>query len=179
MISAPRRLAAVLLSRAVRHCSPERDEWGRAMLSELDFVDGDWNALSWAVGSSTTLCRHALPLRVRAWIGGLRERHGAPRLGRFGRTLVALLAGVAIAGGVLALCVCGLLPLMPVIFQGWESWHAPAAQWFVVLVIPEAAYLAAAGALWRHRKSMAAGILLGGFMLITHVVLHVTAAGAT
>ena len=52
-----RRLAGAIVSTAVRHATPESRDWGNAMLRELDFVEGDWAALSWAVGSAATLLK--------------------------------------------------------------------------------------------------------------------------
>jgi hypothetical protein len=53
-----RRLASVILAASVRWASPEVREWGKAMLREMDFVEGDWAALFWALGSATALFRH-------------------------------------------------------------------------------------------------------------------------
>ena len=52
-----RRLASAILTTAVRWASPGAREWGNAMLRELDFVEGDWAALFWALGSATAVFR--------------------------------------------------------------------------------------------------------------------------
>jgi hypothetical protein len=52
-----RRLALGILQMALRHASPRAQEWGQAMLRELDFVKGDWAALRWSVGSAASLFR--------------------------------------------------------------------------------------------------------------------------
>lgn len=53
-----RRLASAILTAAVRRASPGVREWGNAMLREMDFVEGDWSALFWALGSAIALFRH-------------------------------------------------------------------------------------------------------------------------
>jgi hypothetical protein len=54
-----RRLAFAILSTAVRRASPGLREWGNAMLREMDFIEGDWAALFWALGSATALFKHS------------------------------------------------------------------------------------------------------------------------
>ena len=66
-MGAPRRLAARLL-RGVLGLSPEEShDWARAMLAELEFIEGDWAALFWALGSATAILRHAAR-NWRSWI---------------------------------------------------------------------------------------------------------------
>jgi hypothetical protein len=50
-----RRLASAVLTTAIRHTSPRVREWGNAMLREMDFIENDWAALFWALGSATAL----------------------------------------------------------------------------------------------------------------------------
>jgi hypothetical protein len=54
-----RRLASAVLTAAVRHASPGVREWGTAMLREMDFVESDWAALLWAIGSVPVLFKHS------------------------------------------------------------------------------------------------------------------------
>jgi hypothetical protein len=63
---APRRLAASVLSAVRRRASFESESWATAMLHELEYVDGDWSALWWALGGATALFRHAAPRYLRA-----------------------------------------------------------------------------------------------------------------
>ena len=53
-----RRLASAILTASVRWASPGVRQWGNAMLHEMDFVEGDWAALFWALGSATALFKH-------------------------------------------------------------------------------------------------------------------------
>lgn len=110
-----RRLATGFLDAAVRYSSPDSKEWSNAMLRELDFVEGNWTAFCWALGSVTALCRHSVPLQVREWL----ERHyGSTReivVENIRKTVIAVLSGIVVAGGMLAICVGGLLYLMSVL----------------------------------------------------------------
>jgi hypothetical protein len=58
-MGAPRKLATGLLRAVLRLVPEESRQWATAMLHELDFVDGDWAALFWALGSVTAILRHA------------------------------------------------------------------------------------------------------------------------
>jgi hypothetical protein len=53
-----RRLASAILAGAFRHASQETQEWGNAMVREMDFIESDWAALFWAIGSATAILRH-------------------------------------------------------------------------------------------------------------------------
>ena len=52
-----RKLAFSILNRAVQHAPFESQEWGWAMLHEMEFVEGDWAALRWAIGGAFALTR--------------------------------------------------------------------------------------------------------------------------
>jgi hypothetical protein len=56
----PRRIAAALMRAALRFAPPAAAEWGRAMLLELHYVEGDWPALAWAIGGAGVLARQTL-----------------------------------------------------------------------------------------------------------------------
>lgn len=50
-----RSLALRTLNAAVRRTRPEFRDWGLAMLREMDFIENDWAALFWAIGSVKSL----------------------------------------------------------------------------------------------------------------------------
>jgi hypothetical protein len=56
-----RPFASAILRAAILRASPEGQQWGRAMLREMDFVEGDWAALRWAIGSVLSLLRGFRP----------------------------------------------------------------------------------------------------------------------
>ncbi len=45
-----RRLAERALETVVRRTSPEVREWAQAILREMEFIERDWEAVSWALG---------------------------------------------------------------------------------------------------------------------------------
>jgi hypothetical protein len=47
-----RRFALKILNVTVRLASPGARDWANAMSRELDFIENDWTALRWAVGST-------------------------------------------------------------------------------------------------------------------------------
>jgi hypothetical protein len=50
-----RRFATRTLEAVVRRARPGVREWGEAMLREMDFIESDWEALYWAIGSVRTV----------------------------------------------------------------------------------------------------------------------------
>jgi hypothetical protein len=50
-----RTLALKILHGVVRLAPPHATEWSLAMLCEVDFIENDWSALSWALGSTRLL----------------------------------------------------------------------------------------------------------------------------
>lgn len=55
-----RTLSTAILRGSLRHALPASQEWGQAMLRELDFVEGDAAALWWALGSAISLLKPRL-----------------------------------------------------------------------------------------------------------------------
>jgi hypothetical protein len=54
-MSTLRSLAVKILHGTVRLAPPHAREWSSAMLSEVDFIENNWSALSWALGSTRLL----------------------------------------------------------------------------------------------------------------------------
>jgi hypothetical protein len=52
-----RELGKTILAAAIQLAAPEPAEWGRAMLNEIDFVQGDLAAFWWAIGSTAAVLR--------------------------------------------------------------------------------------------------------------------------
>jgi hypothetical protein len=55
-----RRIAVGLLQAALRIAPPSAAEWGRAMLAELHYVEGDWSALAWAIGGTGVIAKQSV-----------------------------------------------------------------------------------------------------------------------
>ncbi len=176
-MSVARKLAYRLLNRVVRHASPDSQDWASAMLRELDFVEGDWGALVWALGSVTAVFRHSVPRQLRA---RLEKRFGAAQGGmlkNIRKMTAGMLLGVVIASVVLTISLLGFLSAVQVLFPEWHAGHTQFVEWLAFVVIPEAVFMAAVVALWRRKRSMAAGILLAAVMLMTHAIVHAVTRG--
>jgi len=96
-----RQAATVLLESAIRIAPPDTRDWGRAMRGELDYVEGSWAALMWALGGAGVLAKHAL---AALFIPGRRGQSVLPD-GIFAKRIS--LRRVALAGS--GACVLGAL----------------------------------------------------------------------
>ncbi|HEV2379902.1 MAG TPA: hypothetical protein VG206_08925 [Terriglobia bacterium] len=97
-----RQAAAVLLESAIRIAPPSAHEWGQAMRSELDHVEGHWEAIMWALGGAGVLAKHAL---AYLFMPGRRGQDMPPDGGLFAKN-ISLRGAVLVAGGG---CVLGAL----------------------------------------------------------------------
>src|ERR1700723_576811 len=62
-----RRLAVRISAKAVEKAKPRCKEWAEGLAREIEFVEGDWRALAWAIGSLRVLLRNPpKPLRNAA-----------------------------------------------------------------------------------------------------------------
>jgi hypothetical protein len=142
-MSAIRRLASRLLRAAARHSSSATQDWANAILRELDFIEGDWAALFWALGGAAAIFRHSVTRGVTAGI-------------------VLVLAVTSLA-----------LVLVRQLFYAFPAWDLGSMPWWVaMIVIPEIIFVVAVVALWRKRRSVATGILLSAIVLAVHFVVH-------
>lgn len=55
-----RQAAIVLLKCAVRIAPGDAREWGRGISEELNYVEGDWAAVMWALGGASVMGKQAL-----------------------------------------------------------------------------------------------------------------------
>jgi hypothetical protein len=170
-MSVTRRLALRLLHAVARHASPESQDWANAMLRELDFIENDWAALFWALGSTTAIFRHFIPRGLRSWFGKRLNRKETLMKESIGKKAVGVTSGIVIALAV-AGCAYGIVWLLFYLFPAWDL--GPMPWWLVVIVMPEIIFIVATVALWRKRRLMAVGILLSAVTLGTHFIIHVT-----
>src|SRR5277367_1976780 len=94
----PRKIAVWLLRAVLRYSADESREWASAMLQELEFIEGDWEALVWALGSTTAIFRNS-GRRIWVWLGrqfGYEEG----RMNDFQKRAIGVISGVGIAAGV-------------------------------------------------------------------------------
>jgi hypothetical protein len=167
-MGAPRKLAGALLRGVLRLAPDESRDWASAMLRELDFVEGDWAALLWALGSATAILRHAASV-WRVWL----NRKSMKETGMNNTGKKALGVGLGILSA-LALVGCALagLRIISILFPGLE--HSPWAYWLAILAIPETIFVVATVMLWRIRGPVAAGILAMALVVAMHVAVHLT-----
>ena len=52
-----RPLGISILKSAMRRAAPELQQWGDAMLNEMDAIESNWTAFRWALGSAAVLYR--------------------------------------------------------------------------------------------------------------------------
>ncbi len=120
------RISFFLMRAALRIAPASVQDWGRAMIAELDHVEGSWAALLWAVGGASVLARTALlslfsPTPARTGPGGA----GMARTTGMRRA----------ASATAAICVAGalLLFLLPTFRDGLEAALSP---WSVLFSQP-------------------------------------------
>jgi hypothetical protein len=171
-VSRIRTFARVVLNSLVKHSADETRSWGVAMLREMDFVESDWSALLWALGSARALCTLSVSQQWNAFLEGARRELSARALAR---RIPAMMLGIIMAAGILSLCMMALARLSHTLWLGPAYYKI--ADRFLFVIVPEAIYLISAAALWRQRKAIAVGILSAGGILIAHVIVHFATHG--
>ena len=171
-MSPTRKLASRLLRAVVRHSSSDSRDWASAMLGELDYIESDWAALFWALGSAGAIFRHSVPRGFRAWFGKRLHREEGLML-NIRKNAAGALSGVVLAVGVLV-GAFGLVRLLFVLFPVADLKRVQWAELLAVIVVPETIFIVAAVALWRKKRSMAVGIVMSAITLVAHVVVHLT-----
>jgi uncharacterized membrane protein len=167
-MGAPRTLAAKLLRAVVRLVPVETRDWAVAMLRELDFIEGDWAAFFWALGSTTAIVRHA----ANVWRGWLKQKMnkeaGMNNTGKKALGVgLGMLSALALVG-----CLFAGLRIIGILFPGLGLEHSGWAYWLAVMAIPEAIFVIATVMLWRRKGPLAAGILATGLAMALHVCVH-------
>jgi hypothetical protein len=176
-MGAAHNLAAKLL-RAMLHYAPaEQRAWVEAMLRELDFVEGEWAALFWALGCSAVIFRECL----REWgtwlwkqfanLFGIRSIQEENKMNSTGKKTIGVLSGMGIA---LALGVVAYL-LRYVIADMLKAVGVAPTMWshiFSVIVPTEVIVVVAAILLWRRKRAaVAVGLLVPAVLMGAHVVV--------
>jgi hypothetical protein len=172
-LSATRRLASRLLHAVARHASSDCQDWANAMLRELDFIENDWAALFWALGSTTAIFRQHSARGFKALFRKGSSREGE-QMNNIGKKAVGVVSGFVVAS-TLVLSAFGLLFLASILFPSLDLEHVEWTHWLTVIVIPEVIFIIAVVKLWNKRRSVAAGILLSAITLGAHFAIHVAA----
>lgn len=168
-MSAIHSLASRLLRAVARHSPSATQDWANAMLRELDFIESDWAALLWALGSTAAIFRHSAPRALRAWLEKRRDQSPGSVKESIGKKAAGVTAGIVIVLAVTSLAFV----LVRQLFYAFPAWDLGSMPWWVaMIVIPEIIFVVTAVALWRKRRSMATGILLSAIVLVVHFVVH-------
>jgi hypothetical protein len=166
-MGAVRNLASKLLHAVLRYAPVESREWVEAMLRELDFIENDWAALFWALGSITAIFRYC----GRVWIARLRRQSQEEKMKDIGKKTVGVVSGILMAAA-LVVTAFGLLFLTAKLFPALGIDRAEWTHVLTIVIIPETIFVIAAAMLWRKRGPVAAGILVTGVVLAVHVAAH-------
>jgi hypothetical protein len=158
-----------LLQRVARRPLGDGDAWAAAMLRELDFIESDWAALFWAIGSTTAIFRRWIPRALSTRFARLLGQEDGAISQSFGRKTAGIAVGVGMAIGVIAIAL-GLVSLLLYLFPKWDAYAFP---WVGVIIVPEIVFIFAVIAVWSKRRFVAVGILLSAVTLATHFLIHI------
>jgi len=166
MSIAPRRLAEAALRAVLRLAPRQSREWASAMQRELDFIQGDWAALFWALGSAGAVLRHAASVLLMSLKNKSKEEK---RMNSTGKKALGVGVGI-LSALMLAGCAFAVLRIAALLFPGLQ--HSSTVYWISVVVIPELILVAATILLWRRRGPVAAGILATALVMGLHLAVH-------
>jgi hypothetical protein len=144
------------------------------MLREMDFIETDWAALWWALGSAAAIFRYSIPCEMAAWVKKQSGWLNQGTLRSMSRKAAGLGTGVVISISVLTACIFGLTRVSPFLFPEWHLAEMPSAQYLSVLGIPETIFVIATVALWRRRRAVSAGILVSAITLVAHFTIYMS-----
>jgi hypothetical protein len=166
-VGAPRRWAAGLLRAAIRLAPEQSRAWALAMLRELDFIEGDWAAFFWALGSFAAVLRHA----VTAWHNWFTQKYKEAAMTESGKKVLGFAMGALCVLG-LAGCAFPMMWLLPHLFPMFRHTWWP--HFTIAIVIPMIFIGLGAGFLWRKRGPVAAGVMLTALAIAFHLAVHLT-----
>jgi hypothetical protein len=87
-----RRVAMKISGGVVRYASPGCKEWGEGLAREVEFIEGDWAALRWAIGSTRVLLdRRGAPMTSLADVAA-RGRRFSESLNKGGFSVMFIMA---------------------------------------------------------------------------------------
>lgn len=164
-----RAFARWLLGWVVRLTPEESRDWALAMLEELEYVEGDWEALWWAFGSMVAIaqlvergCLHSCAVYAEKWREQVMEHMGKK---------AGLLAVGAVGTVVLMASVLGFQALGTMLFPGFQI---PQGMMHVVTVILIPGLICGAIGIWiwRKFKPLALGIFLSLAFFGAHIAVH-------
>ncbi len=150
-----RRFAARVLNATIRRARPDVRGWAQAMLREMDFIESDWSALSWAIGSVRSV-RSASRWKGRGEMNGERINRVSGRIvtGLSALALLTVISGYfqapqtdeGTAAHIFQLSIVLLSPMI-LLFLVSADWKKPLRS-ARTLAFPAAVLLAAFAALY-------------------------------
>jgi hypothetical protein len=164
----PRNFAIKLLRATIRLTPLQSREWASAMLRELDFIEGDWAALFWALGSVGAIFRHAAT-EWRAQFTNRKNKEG--QVNETGKKAIGFMSGLLGAFAVV-LCAFGIQLLLEYLFPTLKVAYRALTHVTTVMVIPEAIFIAVAVKFWPKRGAFAAGVLFFAVAAGLHVFIY-------
>jgi hypothetical protein len=171
-MSVPRKIATWLLGAVLRYSSAESQEWASAMQRELDFIESDWAALIWALGSTTAIFRHSG--RELLALFGTKLEIKEEKVNDNQKRVLGVMTGV---GTGFLLAVGGFVLLLVVLHLFSDPGQMPFAAQLTIVGVPEIIFAVIAIKLWRKRRPIAVGVLSSAILLAAHVVTHVATHG--
>ena len=166
-MTARHRWAIAMLHAVIRHAPEASREWASAMLRELDYIESDWAALWWALGSVAAICRHA-GREWRKYFGRREERTMNEFGNEFGKKTGWLFAGMG-AALALGLAAAFAFHLTINVFPSLRPQGPPWLPWVALISIPQILFIVG---LWRKRRPMAVGILVMAVAMTTHFAIY-------
>jgi hypothetical protein len=167
-----RKIGTALLRAVVRHSPPESREWASAMLRELDFIESDWAALFWALGSTTAVFRHIGRELLALFEGKFEIKEGSVNDNQ--KRVLGTMMGVGIG---FLLAVGGFVLLLVLLHLISDPARMPFPAQLAIVGVPEIIFAVIAIKLWRKRRPIAVGVLATAILLAAHVVTHVATHG--
>ena len=161
-----RIVAESLLRFAVRHSSPTGAEWGEAMLGELSHIDGDVEALTWALGGVLTLAR-------QSFVEGIRRALALDAMSARTRMVLSIFVGAIAAVTLLSMSMFSLSALQRSVLL--DVGDARIAKLIFAVVLPDSLGAAAAYVLFKHFRRATSSIASAATLLGAHSILFFVA----
>ena len=139
------------------------------MLRELEYVEGEWSALWWALGGTAAVFRHEAARYCARLARRIRAAKTIP-VKHAGKTTARVVSGAVMTAALMAIGLATLVRLPNMSWQ--ELLRSSALERALVIMGLETICIVVAAALWRHRRAAATGALVAGTTLFLHVVTY-------
>jgi hypothetical protein len=155
-----------LLEWMVERAGAGTREWARAMLGELDEVEGDWAALFWALGGVGAVVRGS----VWGWLKRQVTFKEGMTMSDVAKKVVGLLAGVGVAM-VMMVTMAVVLHIAFHVFPGFGPGRGPMGMWLGIAAVVEVLFVGTVVGLWKRQRAMAVGVLVMTVLVTAHMAM--------